>query len=228
MSQTDMIVIKQSGQTESVRRDWMNERFYELPEEKQMIILNSAMEVFAKYDYKKASTDLIAAKAGVSKGLLFYYFHNKKELYFAVHEYAMKTVAEAVVDSKLMELTDFYEFITYATMKKMKVLKRHPYIMDFSIRSFYSEKEEISNDLQSTASQGITNTFDTYFAGIDFSKFKDDIEPRSIYRMLIWMIDGYLHELRMQGKMVSPEEIEKVLFSWVDLFKRSTYKEEFL
>lgn len=49
----------------------MNDRFKELPEEKQMAILNAAMEVFAKYDYKKASTDLIAAKAGVSKGLLF-------------------------------------------------------------------------------------------------------------------------------------------------------------
>lgn len=52
----------------------MNERFKELPEEKQRAVLNAAMEVFAKYDYKKASTDLIAAKAGVSKGLLFYYF----------------------------------------------------------------------------------------------------------------------------------------------------------
>lgn len=59
----------------------MNERFKELPEERQRAVLNSAMEVFSKYDYKKASTDLIAAKAGVSKGLLFYCFHNKKELY---------------------------------------------------------------------------------------------------------------------------------------------------
>lgn len=52
----------------------MNERFKELPEVKQRAVLNAAMEVFAKYDYKKASTDLIAAKAGISKGLLFYYF----------------------------------------------------------------------------------------------------------------------------------------------------------
>lgn len=44
----------------------MNERFKELPEEKQRAVLNAAMEVFAKYDYKKASTDMIAAKAGIS------------------------------------------------------------------------------------------------------------------------------------------------------------------
>ena len=69
----------------------MNPRFRELPEEKQLRILNAAMEVFAQNDYKKVSTDLIAAKAEVSKGLLFYYFRNKKELYFSVYEYAIET-----------------------------------------------------------------------------------------------------------------------------------------
>ena len=60
----------------------MSERFKELPEEKQLSIMRAATEVFAKYEYKKASTDLIASKAGVSKGLLFYYFHNKKRFVF--------------------------------------------------------------------------------------------------------------------------------------------------
>ena len=53
----------------------MNDKFYLLEEEKQLKIINAAMEVFGKNEYKKASTDLIAAKAGISKGLLFYYFH---------------------------------------------------------------------------------------------------------------------------------------------------------
>ena len=119
----------------------MNPRFRELPEEKQLAILNAAMEVFAQYDYPKASTDLIAAKAGVSKGLLFYYFHNKKELYFAVYHYALETVTQAVVDEKLWKITDFYELLHDSAMKKMAVLGRHPYIMDFSIRSYFSEKE---------------------------------------------------------------------------------------
>ena len=51
----------------------MNEAFFALPEEKRQRILNAALEAFAKHEYKKASTDDIAAKAGISKGLLFYY-----------------------------------------------------------------------------------------------------------------------------------------------------------
>ena len=70
----------------------MSERFKELPEKKQLSILRAAIEVFAKYEYKKASTDLIASKAGVSKGLLFYYFHNKKDLYLTVYEYVKRII----------------------------------------------------------------------------------------------------------------------------------------
>lgn len=67
----------------------MNDKFYLLEEEKQLKIINAAMEVFGKNEYKKASTDLIAAKAGISKGLLFYYFHNKKELYMFIYKLYM-------------------------------------------------------------------------------------------------------------------------------------------
>lgn len=60
----------------------MNEKFYSLQEEKQQSIINASMEVFAKNEYKRASTDLIAAKAGISKGLLFYYFILKSKYSF--------------------------------------------------------------------------------------------------------------------------------------------------
>ena len=59
----------------------MNYKFYALPVEKQSQILNAAYKVFAMNQYKKAPTSEIAAEAGISKSLLFHYFHNKQELY---------------------------------------------------------------------------------------------------------------------------------------------------
>ena len=40
----------------------MNEAFYALEEEKQRAVFNAAMEVFSRWEYKRASTDLIAAR----------------------------------------------------------------------------------------------------------------------------------------------------------------------
>lgn len=63
----------------------MNERFFELTEEKQLRIINAGFEVFAQNEYKRASTDEIGCLSDISKGLLFYYFHNKKSLLLTLH-----------------------------------------------------------------------------------------------------------------------------------------------
>ena len=77
----------------------MNEQFYDLPQEKQMRIINAGLEVFSKNDYKHAVTDEIARKAGISKGLLFYYFHNKKSLYLYLFDYSAKLIMNQVMGS---------------------------------------------------------------------------------------------------------------------------------
>lgn len=206
----------------------MNERFYELPEEKQHSVLNAAMEVFATNDYKRASTDLIAAKSGVSKGLLFYYFHNKKELYLAVYEYAKRVITAGVADSRLLEITDFFDLISYAAMKKIGIMIENPYILDFAVRSFYSEKEEVSDALKATNSTAMEQIYGQYFRNIDFGKFRDGTDPYYLLRMLIWMIDGYLHEQQMCRRSLCLEAIEKELAKWTKMLKQIAYREEYL
>ena len=228
MSQSSIVKIDQGNQTKIVGGNVMNDRFNELPEEKQRAVFNAAIEVFAKYDYKKASTDLIAAKAGVSKGLLFYYFHNKKELYLAVFDYVSRIISESIFDSKLAEITDFFELITYATMKKVKVLESSPYIIDFCVRSFYSEKEDVSGDLKNANLQTINNNYNIYFKKLDYSRFKEGANPDQIFKMLIWMMDGYLHEQQMYGKALHLDEIENELRAWTKMLKSIAYKEEYL
>ena len=46
----------------------MNNRFFELPKEKQDRFINAALQIFAKNGYKKASTDEIVKAAGISRG----------------------------------------------------------------------------------------------------------------------------------------------------------------
>ena len=59
----------------------MNEKFFSLPIQKQEAMINAGFHVFSQYPYKKSPMNEIAAAAGISKSLLFHYFHNKKELY---------------------------------------------------------------------------------------------------------------------------------------------------
>jgi AcrR family transcriptional regulator len=52
-------------------------------------IIRAAMKVFSQYGFFKAPVKLIAMKAGVSKGLIFWYFRSKDELILEVAHRAL-------------------------------------------------------------------------------------------------------------------------------------------
>lgn len=205
----------------------MNDAFKQLPEEKQLAIFNASMEVFAKNDYKKASTDDIAAKAGISKGLLFYYFHNKKTLYLETYDYVMRVGRAAIDDPHLFEITDFFELLTYATEKKLHIMTKMPYLYDFSLRTFYSEKEEISAPLKEKMDSDIAEIYQVYFQNIDRSKFVDGVDPIQVLNMLTWMADGYIHLQQFTGNTHNLESMMEAFNTLVQLLKKASYKEEF-
>ena len=55
-----------------------NQSNQSLMTEKQKEILNSALKLIAKQGFQATSTRSIAKEAGVSEGLIFRYFQNKK------------------------------------------------------------------------------------------------------------------------------------------------------
>jgi len=77
----------------------LNSKFYNLPLDRQKQIINGALKVFSDSSYRQAPTIDIAREAGISKGLLFYYFKNKIEDNF-------KHFLERVDKSKFREGVD--------------------------------------------------------------------------------------------------------------------------
>ena len=206
----------------------MNEKFFELPEEKRLRIINAGFEVFAQSAYKKASTEEIAAKAGISKGLLFYYFHNKKTLFLFLYDYAYKTITENVVDEQFSEITDVFELLAYAAERKYRLLVLSPYITDFVMRAFYSQKEPVSEELNQKFNDATADMFASYFAKMDFSNFKDGINPIEVIQMLMWMADGYLREQQRTGTPFDLDTLMDKFNIWTEFFKKAFYKEDYL
>lgn len=206
----------------------MNEKFHQLPEEKQLAIFNAAMDVFARNDYKKASTDDIAAKAGISKGMLFYYFHNKRTLYLETYDYAMRTGRAAINDPHLFELTDFFELLDYATEKKLRVMTKMPYLYDFFLRTLYNENKEIAEPLREKISQDVADIYNVYFRNINKEKFIDGIDPTQVLNMLTWMATGYLHLQHFAGNTYHLDTMAQTFSQCAQLVKKACYKEEYL
>lgn len=202
----------------------MNEKFYQLTQEKQNKMINSGFEVFGKFGYQKASTELIAAKAGISKGLLFHYFHNKLEYFRYLYTYAENIMRENIERSGYADTHDFFESLEMITQRKCSLLKDNPYILDFLVTATCSQDErvqEVINDIKRTNAGEI---IETRLNNIDFTKFKEDVRPEDMIEMLSFSLEGLLkHKLRNNETLDIDQIMEKYKI-WLDLLKKSSYQ----
>ena len=202
------------------------EKFEELSQEKQRRIIDAGMEVFGRYEYKKANTEDIAAKAGISKGLLFYYFKDKKSFYMYLFQYCV-TITKTLDDEDFTKITDFFALMEFGAQKKMQIMVEHPFILDFICRAFSSRREAVSSDVAMELHSLMDTTFDRFFAHVDFSKFNNDVDPKQVYQMLVWMTEGYMHEKLSCQETLNLENIMKDFEEWKVMFKKMAYKKEY-
>ena len=87
----------------------MNPKFFSLPKEKQQAILNAGYRVFSQNSYKNSPMSEIAAEAGISKSLLFHYFHNKKEFFLYLWDHCAETTIDYLTRYGCYEQTDLFE-----------------------------------------------------------------------------------------------------------------------
>ncbi|WP_270297957.1 TetR/AcrR family transcriptional regulator [Eggerthella sinensis] len=203
------------------------EKFENLPDERQEAIVNAAVEAFGRNDYKGASTETIARKAGISKGLLFFYFKNKKELYLYLMERLMEKVSDLVVDDAFYEIDDFFDLLVYASESKRKVLVKFPYLLEFSIRAYYPEHKDIKETMDGWTQRQIDLMFSTYFKNVRFDRFRDDVDPKYVLNLLIWMADGYLHQQRALHQRIDIDDMMDEMYRWCEMLKAYAYKEEY-
>lgn len=126
----------------------MNERFYALPPEKQQAIINAGYRVFSQNSYKNSPMSEIAAEAGISKSLLFHYFHNKKELYLFLWNKCAETTIEFLTRYGCYGQTELFESMERGMRAKMEIIRLYPDMGNFTIKAFYEKDAGISAAIQ--------------------------------------------------------------------------------
>lgn len=204
------------------------EKFLELPNEKQLKIINAGFEYFGKYGYKGANTEDIANRAGISKGLLFYYFKNKESYYLFLCEFCQNLMLESFQETDFQEITDFFKLIDFATKAKLKIITEYPFITDFSVNLIADKSIKVGSKSEEYVNNAIYNSFDIYFKNIDFTPFKEEIDVKKIYQMMLWLSEGYINEKKRINTPIVLEDFLSDFALWKALFKKICYKEEYL
>lgn len=173
----------------------MNDKFFKLPLEKQRRIINTAYKVFSENSYKKAPMSEIADESGISKSLLFHYFTNKKELYMYLWANAIEVTKKAVTEYKTLETDDFFEMLKRSLLSKCSLMRDYPHLYAFSLRAYYETAPEIQNSIQENYNNVSKASKMTVFEKIDISKFRKDIDIKTMYAEIFYAVDGYAEKI---------------------------------
>ena len=204
----------------------MAKTFSDLSPEKRKQIHNAALQVFAENGYKRANTQEIAYKAGISKGLLFYYFKNKQSLCLHLLNWAIEQI-EIQLKDDIHQSKDFFQRLESGTQKKLEFFEKMPFLLDFSLRMYYTTDKEIAPSIQNAIVKMTNILFDRYFSDIDTQKFKPGISPQMVLNQMIYLCDGYLHQQMLRHQPISMENILQQYNIWKAILKQYAYKEEY-
>lgn len=201
------------------------EKFLNLSIEKQNLIIDAALKIFAVHGYKKTSISDIAGSAGISKAMVFHYFGTKKELYLYLVNTCVKSISIEVIEKFDDSITDLFDRILYTSKLKLSLMEKHPYVSSFIQSAYFENDDEVKEELKTifSKSDGRTLGKKITFEGADFSKFKDDIDPNLVMNMIDWISEGYMSKMADIGES-DFDELYKMFEECLKLFKRNFYK----
>lgn len=203
------------------------EKFLNLPQEKQDIIISAAMSCFGSLGYKKASVNDIAVASGISKAMVFYYFGSKKDLYFYLITLSVNVMKSALDSQVDRNAADFFEKIKLAAEAKISVLKRYSGILSFLTSVYFETDAAVYEEIQKSFSEHTGYGKALALEHTDIKKFKEDVDPQLVLDILITYSEGYVSKASGHTE-VSPDTLHSDFNRCLELMKNHFYKKEYL
>lgn len=211
----------------------MNEKLEAIPEEKRERILAACIDEFAEYGYEKASTNRIVRAAGISKGLLFHYFGNKKNLFLYVLDHVVKTLIQLMKKYSASLPGELFERLGQTVSIKLRVAAEAPKLYRILYDAYVNVPADIKAEMTERYGQLFRDQREKFLLNIDASKLKDSVSPQIAVDLITDFLDGYYRRHMDEYKTLTPEQlldemdrIEDDVMQYLDIIKAGIYWED--
>ncbi|WP_147533410.1 TetR/AcrR family transcriptional regulator [Bacillus marasmi] len=207
----------------------MFSKFQSLSEEKQDRILNAAIKEFAYKGYQKASTNEIVKEAEISKGLLFHYFNNKKDMYLFLYSHFMDLSMKQILEKIDWTNKDLFKRYKNIGFLKFELFQKYPEMFNFLKSVFKEDAPEVKSDIDKKNKQLIDSGYKDMFGDIDVTMFKDGLDIEKTLNIIFWSLEGFAH--KQQDKAIAAEfnqafldELMNEMEAYLDILREAFYK----
>jgi AcrR family transcriptional regulator len=207
-------------------------------QQKEKQIVQSAIKLFSSKGFHTTKMDDVAKETKISKGLIYFYFKNKEDLYMAVTKKAFDELKEVfkqtikVKDKKGIELVMdlFNNFLRFASENRMF----HEAILNFmGLMALYNDKKLCEQiDPLILESSNFQKLLDVHHEsakigiqiismGIQDGSMRPDLQPETTFYTIWTMMIGYE---KLRGPVdYEGKEIKITLESWKNGFFKLIY-----
>lgn len=174
----DLVVSKRDDESEG--DDMPKESFFNLPKEKRQNIEEAIISEFENYNYDLASTNRIIANCGISKGSLYQYFEDKKDMY--------KYIIEKISKEKLKYISpvmmnpyehDFYTVVREMYASGLKFANDNPRLVSIGNRLLNDRANPIYEEIIGQNISAANGIFETLLLkAIERGEVRGDIDTK--------------------------------------------------
>ncbi len=165
--------------------------FHSLDANKQARIINAALNEFGVKGFKQASTNVIAENAQIGKGMLFYYFGSKEELFNFLCQYTIEFIREKYVSNFDCKSGDFIErYITLSDVKR-GIMGEFPEAFGLLESFFHEENAPYFENFAPEIAEIRQKVYEKIYDGIDYSLFREDMDGKTVVKYMKWLFAAY-------------------------------------
>ena len=202
-------------------------KFLNLEPEKRERILNAAINEFAHKGYKNASTNEMVKEAGISKGLIFHYFKNKKQLYFFLYDYLMEIMEKEYFQKLWLDEKDFLKKMRMAALTKLELFRKYPLIFKFFLTAYSETDDEVRNEVAHRNQKLIEINLPKIYDNIDLSNLREGVDQQKAMNLIVWALEGYANSKIPEFKTMGEAEFSDMvteLGTYLDILKQCFFK----
>jgi len=198
-----------------MNKDYYNEAFKKISEEKRQKILNVAIDEFSEHGFESANINSIAQKCGISVGSIYKYFDNKEHLFLTVVHFGVDTLRNV-----LNEIIAGDEKLENRIEKIIRAIQKHSR-SQVSLTRLYNEMstESRSNLVWKISSEMESATAELYTSFIEEAQKPGEVRPDADPKLFAFFLDNLFISLQFSYSCEYYKQRMKI-FTGVDIFEK--------
>lgn len=191
--------------------------------EKHLRLMNAAAACFARYGYKKTAVDEIVRAAGISKGLFYHYYADKKTLYLDLYDTYTELLKKALREQVDREQTDLVERLKQISRIKLGFMEQCPALWDFLYAAYYEEHPDVAPAIREKNAALVEGSGEGSAANIDWTALREGVSPEQAVRLVTWLADGFVRQRSREGQPLDRAAYAE-FDGYLDLLKAGLYR----